>query len=352
MNDVIKILERVKERVSQKEYIEKYKLHERDFTRTKKISFADTVFLVLSFVKSNLDYEVRHFFGELGKSVYPSAVTTRREQISYTAFEDLLHYLSEIMPCEKKLKDYRLIAIDGMTGELPRMPELLEIYGTPGGAKYPRFHTVAAYDVLNSIFVDAIWDKYPANEQADAAKLIERGFIPKKSICVLDRGFPGITLLHSFITADQKFVMRVPVNNAYKEIKDFCESDKTDETVHIVYTKKRANNNDHKLKEMGFELPYEFDLRCIKVPLKSGETEVLMTNLDYDEFPEEEFSAIYNSRWGIETSFNYLKNAVHVESFMSIKDNSIKQEFFATLFVFSLTQLAIRQAQAIYDKKN
>lgn len=57
---------------------------------------------------------------------------------------------------------------------------------------------------------------------------------------------------------------------------------------------------------------------------------------------------------GIETSFNHLKNAIHLEEFVGIKDNSIKQEFYATLINYNMFLLFVEEAKIanLHNKKN
>jgi hypothetical protein len=47
--------------------------------------------------------------------------------------------------------------------------------------------------------------------------------------------------------------------------------------------------------------------RLVKVILPTGETEVLMTNLD-ESFTISDLSEIYHLYWGVETAFNGIKN--------------------------------------------
>lgn len=79
----------------------------------------------------------------------------------------------------------------------------------------------------------------------------------------------------------------------------------------------------------------QFDLRCVRVKLPSGEDETLVTNLDRKDFPKRDIKEIYRLRWGIETGFNYLKNAVFVEEFVSKTENGLAQDYFVSLLVYN-----------------
>lgn len=278
----------------------------------------------------------------------PSAVTQRRAQIRYTAFEEALDFVAMHLPQSRTIKEYRVFAVDGIRGELPRQPELIKEYGLVGDSNYPQFHAVAFFDVLNEFFVCASWEKYPADERHAAMKLLKEKEFPEKSLFLFDRGFPGIELFKLLNDKGYKFLMRVS-SHTFKEIMDFAASGRRDGIVTITYNKKRANWNKH--KTMGIELPYTCTLRCVRVDLPSGETEILITNLGEEEFSANEIGELYFSRWGIETNFNHLKNAIHIETFIGVKDNSIKQEFFASLLKYSLAKQAASEAQDEYNNK-
>ena len=92
----------------------------------------------------------------------------------------------------------------------------------------------------------------------------------------------------------------------------------------------------------------------MRIELISGGAEVLITNLEETGFSRAEIGKLYWYRWGIETGFNHLKNAVYAETFVGIKENSIKQEFYAILIKYNLFMLFVEEAEMVnrYSKKN
>ena len=149
-----------------------------------------------------------------------------------------------------------------------------------------------------------------------------------KEISTLDRGFPSVKLIQNFNNKGKYFVMRTS-SSFLAEVNNFRKSSNTDEIIHVNYTKRRAALS--KTSTDGIELPYSFDLRCVKILLSTGEVEILITNLPQDEFSTEDLGKIYNLRWQIEISFLHLKHAIRIEDFIGKKENSILQEFYATL---------------------
>ena len=63
------------------------------------------------------------------------------------------------------------------------------------------------------------------------------------------------------------------------------------------------------------------------------------TNLPIDSFPPEKIKFLYSLRWGIETSFRFLKYSLGLLYFHSKKPEFILQEIFAKLTMYNFSQL-------------
>ena len=63
---------------------------------------------------------------------------------------------------------------------------------------------------------------------------------------------------------------------------------------------------------------YEFSARIVRLTLKDGRTQLLITNLDAEQFPLSALRELYARRWGIETSFRDLKYTVGLRYFHAI----------------------------------
>lgn len=93
-------------------------------------------------------------------------------------------------------------------------------------------------------------------------------------------------------------------------------------------------------------------IRCLLIDLPTGEEEVLFTSLlESEQYPSEEFGALYHLRWGEETYFDRLKNVMNIELFSGVSTESIYQDFWATLLVSNLETILSADAQAILDAK-
>lgn len=345
--ELSKIMQTIKKMINDKDFIAIHRHGQKDFVRTHELSFADIVSFVLGKTGNPLDLETMRFCQTMCKKVSAPAVCKARDKINYTAFKELLQQSNQVIPPKNLYRGYRLTSADGMIGELPRTPELMEKYRHSKGSLYPQFCTIATYDVLNCVYTNAVFAPAPANERTLFYSLLEEHTYDDKEIFLLDRGFPSVKLIQQMEKRGKSFVMRAP-GNFLKEVDGFGKIQSKDKTIHINYDKarKRANRVD-------FEGDvYAFDLRLVKIDLPKGKSEILITNLPKTEFTRLDIGELYNFRWRIETAFLDLKYAVHVEEFISKKENSIKQEFYASLIQANLAMLFMETAnQVVLSKK-
>lgn len=318
----------------QKKYVQD---PEKNFIRNRKISFAATTYYILGNSRESMAFTSEKFAeaSEIG-SVTPAAICRARAKIRYDAIEEIFEECAKAIPVLKNYHNYRLIAFDGMKGEMPNLPSLRTLYPVNSKQGYPMFHALAARDILNNIFLCADFQPAPADERKMASHLLDKlSANEEKTIYLMDRGFPSVALIQKLNNMGRKYVMRVS-EKFLKEVADFAKSNKTDELLTITYGEKRGANCKIKAN-----LPYTFTLRCVRIKLDSGEDEICITNLLEDEFSAKQIKELYNYRWGIETSYDYLKNSVFVEEFTSKRENGIKQDFYASLWAANLTSAAI-----------
>ena len=66
---------------------------------------------------------------------------------------------------------------------------------------------------------------------------------------------------------------------------------------------------------------YEFSFRLVRLRISDGCYEVLATNLPAEEFSADDLMDVYQLRWGVETSYRFLKYCDHV-SFSNTRKKS------------------------------
>ena len=249
-----------------------------------------------------------------------------------------------------KWNGFRLLGVDGSTLHLPDGDNQMESFGfqsTPAG-RAVMGRVLCCFDVLNHISVytclSSFWDgesKLLVPFLKDKAK--------KDDLLIYDRGFPSFALIYLHNLYGLNYVMRCKLsfNN---QVKAFVESGLKDQIIHIKSTEKGRKL----LKELGHStsLNDSIRLRLVRVELKNGETEVLMTSLtDQEAYQQDIFSDLYFMRWGVEVYFDRLKNLFLVENFSGRSVNSIYQEFYAAVFLSSIQGLLLLEADRIAEQK-
>ena len=121
-----------------------------------------------------------------------------------------------------------------------------------------------------------------------------------------------------------------------------------DEWVEIQYQYDRIRN--YKELDSEFYNYYEskntIKVRFVNITLPTGEVETIMTNLDSDTFTSEDIFYIYQLRWGIETSYAYLKESMMITNISSSKDCIIKQEIYSQMMVYNIMQSIVNDLES------
>jgi len=113
-----------------KEFKNKYVINaNKDFKRTRKLTFSDVIMYTLGNTRSPLELEAKRFSKHLTEDdISGAALCKARQKIKYTAFEELFEETAATSPRDKRFHGYHLYAVDVMKGELPKAQELCEKY--------------------------------------------------------------------------------------------------------------------------------------------------------------------------------------------------------------------------------
>lgn len=306
------------------EFKEKHRMQEKDFTRKRKLGFAEVSTMILKGMKRGLHAGITEFLEGTKTEVeeYSKAAFCKaRQRINPSAFEEMFRTTAIDFyetPGYKTFNGYRVCAIDGSDINLPNTKELLETYGSEpysNGSIQVQAMVSCLYDVLNHVIIDATVNHYQSNERKLALRHLEKldEIKTEKELLVMDRGYPSAELMKSIEDRGFKYLIRVNKDNYFREIRKA----KTDCTL----CRETKDGN----------LYY----RLILITLKNGNTEALITNLEED-FTKEMLMNLYQLRWGIETKYDDLKNKLQIENFSGIDPICILQDFYSTLFLSNL----------------
>lgn len=338
-----------------------YRKRPNFFVRNRILVFPDILIVQIRMVSKSLSVEISNFIAKVkGKTVDISkqAYSKARLKIKYEVYQEINNLIvSEYYKDKEYLKffkGYLVFAIDGVKLQLPNEKELIEHFGCQlsNGEPMAMSQCSMLYDVLNKMTICSTLGKYDESEKEQAVILLKslKEMFDKLGIDViilLDRGYPSLYLLYYMQMLGLKYVARV--NSEFiTEVKKFIKSSETDQILNV-------DLNTHNLKKelkllIRKELKTELTIRCIKVEISSG-TEYLLSNLTDSNFTTEDFNELYDSRWGIEGHYNFIKNYVEIENFSSKCVDSLKQDFYAGILASNIRTLLVNEVQAEIDKE-
>lgn len=215
---------------------------------------------------------------------------------------------------------FHIYAVAGSSIQIPESEENYEVFGgNPNKTEKvsPLASVSVLYDVMNDILVDVSLHPYRYNERESAKSHMD--FLPgfPNSVILFDRGYPSEEIFRYLDSKGILFLMRVP--------KTFKKAISEQEDTLFTYP---ASRNKESLT-----------LRRIHFLLEDGNTEYLVTNLTSEQMAAENFPDLYRLRWGVESKYRELKNRLEIEAFNSIKPVSVRQEFFAAMYLSNLAAI-------------
>lgn len=332
---------------------------DKDFTRARKISFEDTLRLILSMGGSVLSDELSNYFNH-DCSLLPSksAFIQQRAKILPAAFEYIFKTFTTKYETPKLYKGYRLLGADGSVLNITHNPNDKDTYiQTSEEAKgFNQLHLNALFDLENKLYIDAkVQAIRKKNETGALVDMVDESNLPGDVILIADRGYESYNLFAHVSEKGWKYLIRVKdiTSRSIASTLDLPDTDEFDETITLNLTRKQTNEikaNPKKYKFMPkhsrfdyFELKnssfYELKFRIVRFKLTENTYETIITNLDVKEFEKEEIKELYHKRWGIETSFRELKYAIGLVNWNGKKIDFIKQEIFAKLTMYNYCEI-------------
>lgn len=333
-NRLYAMLKNVKNKLHSPEYKERGKMRKKDFTRRRKMNFAQTVAFIITGIPKSLQVGLTAFFNEYVKDVdsySKQAFSKRRLCVNPDAIKELFDDTVEQFYKLGKFDTYmgfRVLAVDGTRYNLPTSSELSEFYGEQITGNVPQVQALGSclYDVMNGILLDALIYPCKSNERELAIKHMNRlaEIGQDKEILLFDRGYPSAELISELEKRGLYYLMRCTP--------EFCAGMRTtsdDCTITHKFAKRKITAT----------------FRYIKIKLASGQDEILITNLPEDIFPSEKMAELYHMRWSIETKYDELKNKIKIENFSGLSVIAVEQDFYASMFLSNLA------GYAVYDNR-
>lgn len=280
--------------------------------------------------------ELNHYFEGLKPEDVPtkSAFCQARMKIKNTFFIEFFDKTYKVFyenAIAQKFKDHRLWACDTTVQKLPDNEDTRKL-----GTHTNQAQTVASikvltyFDVLNQVIARAsIGEKQMADLRCAQTAIAN---IPADVISIYDRGFASLLLPFLHDHFGSKYVLRLSVTFS-RSVISFLAGTETD----IIVTEQLTQKCFWELAKLGIRKSQHdtVTFRLVKIALPTGETEVLMTNLGAD-FSIADLNFTYQNRWGVETSYNYLKNTWMLGTFSGYSQKAIIQDIYCVLIAHNL----------------
>ena len=353
---------------------------ERNFSRKRKLTMEKVISGIIGMGSGNLTNEVVDLFNDSPESPTSSAFCQQRCKITVEAFETVFRLFS------KKLGDsfndkLPVLAIDGSKIQIPTNPNDPDSFlpGTNERKPYNLLHLNALYDITHQIYQDAIIQKVKsANEHLALVEMVDRSLL-HSALLIADRGYESYNNLAHIQEKGWYFLFRIKDGDyGIKQGLTLPDADCFDFKVELNLTRKQTNKIKELLKDknhyrlvsgdMVFDyLPtnsrkidpvkfYKLSFRIVRFALSEETFETIITNLPSNKYPPLEIKKLYESRWGIETSFRDLKYTMGMLNFHSKKVECIQQEIYAHLTMYNFAEMitshvVIKKKQRKYTYK-
>lgn len=334
---------------------ENYRQKPSDFTRKRKLPFKTLCKFFSKLTKKSLQSELNCLFGQ-GKTCTKSALCQARKKLSPAIFKDLFCASAQSFYQHhrkaERFKNYRLWACDCTVQMLPDTEENRKI-----GLHKNQYKSVASiklscyFDILNKLITSvSMHPKQTTDLNACLQKQVQE--IPKDIIAIYDRGYGSHIVPFWHDKNGSKYVTRLKTGFS-NSVKNFMQS--PDDEAFIVEplserTYKRLEKSGIRKSKLD-----TISYRLVKIILPTGETEVLMTNLD-KSFTIKDLAELYRLRWAIETCFFCLKSHQMLGIFSGYSEQAILQDIWANLLFYNMQSIANLQAnldaKQITQKRN
>ena len=344
----------------------------RDFTRCRKLSFKDTIHLLLTMEGDCIQEELFKFFGRSINAPSKAAFCRQRQKLSEKALPSLLNIFNSKLSTTLFKGKYRLLACDGTTAEIFRDPDDLTTYYEPNKVSSRGFNMVyinAMYSILDNRFVDlVIQPGRMMNEFTAFCHMVDTAGCDGPPIIYFgDMGYASYNNFAHVIENGQFFLIRAN-DRILQGILGHSVDDMRDMDSHMDLIMSRSSSVKNmpdpgpgiRYKHLpysssldyfdGCHSLYKMSLRIVRFELSDGVYENIITNLPDHEFSFEDFKDLYFLRWNEETAFRSIKHVLCLSNFHSKKLRFVIQEIWARAILYNFSSAII--SKVVVKKKN
>lgn len=307
------------------------------------------VLSILKLFKESVEFVSQGVLSELSKTqVTGSAFSQARYKIKSEFFRDLskltVEYAASLQ--QPRWKEYRVLAGDGSTLNLPPCKQIRACFGVEANSKGKTNRSLAriflVYDVLSGLTVSEGLGRTSTGESGmldDCLKTVPRN---PGDLLVLDRNFGHFYRVSKLLSDRRAFCIRMPVAGCGFAKRVMADSREDFVACWEPSRKERENTPG----------ATPITVRVTKTVLESGVEELLVSSLtDMDEISTEDMVKLYSMRWGVEEGIKNLKPKMKLEHFGCRKPEGIYQEFHTHILVMNMVALTgLAAAEQIEEK--
>jgi len=326
------------------DFISRHRQAARDFTRRTIFTFERVVGVLLINLMRSLQVELDQFFSRLslppGRHANDDAFRMARKKLRWQAFVELNQAVLQDLHPAPDWHGFRVVAGDGTTLHLPTThPDTIREGGDGFGCCHTDtgiYSTARASALCEASTGLILCADLAADSKDERSMLAEQlDHLQPNDLLVLDRGYPAYWLFALLLAKQRHFCIRLKLGFT-NQVKAFVSSGAPSAVIDI------APDGSHRKDFAEHGLPLQpFRLRLVRVPLKSGQIEVLATSLlDEAQWPAAGFAELYHKRWRIEEAFRNLKCRLTLEQFGGETPQAIRQEFHAAILLHNLATIA------------
>jgi len=285
--------------------------------------------LLMHPLSKSIQRELDDFFQRLNgsefqiRTVTKGALSQARAKLQPEAFKALDKVTQETFYKEAGLYSwdkYQVRVVDGSTLVLPEHESIHSEFGVHKfGPKADSPRSLARisllFDPLNGMTIDAQIGAYATSEKELCQAHLAH--VKEGDLLIFDRFYAGFELIRQLYGLKVDFLFRMK-EGWWKKVREFKEQAQTDQVVDLE-TKQGP-----------------LTVRLIKARTEGGEEQIFCTSVMEEKFSAQDFSDLYQSRWGIEETYKTLKNWVELENFSGKTALAIKQDFYSKIFLMNL----------------
>lgn len=326
-------------------------LDTRYFTRERRLSLEITLALMLNMVRpgERVGYQkvIDRFFSETGlafaeaeiakppdKAAFQRARKKVPPEVLQIIFAKACEYAQSLARQHAKLtwNGFRVCAIDATKKNLPPSEELMDFFEAPHHAYFPQMITGVLFDVLAKLPLNYMRAPFNTPERGMALELIRE--LEPGDLLLLDRGYPGYEMFQALIKQHIDFLIRLPKDGMFKEVRDFLARGQRNGKVTISPPQKLVKENP----DTNFQ-PLTLRVVVVSIPGAQEKAIFITTLLDRQKYPPRALRNLYHLRWQEEEFFKTIKEHLRAEEFRGKSVQFIDQELLSTYLYYILTRI-------------